>query len=259
MTRVLATAADVGRSCPYCRFPLKQGVAVERCDACNSLHHEDCWNEGGGCAVLGCAGAAPTVAHERPSAAPIGGARPGALRNGVSPLLLAGLIALAGVAVGAVLASGVLGHGPNSRAAAAPKAPSAIAPQSASVAELAQGRRAIVAILDAYQRDYSNHDIGGLAQIFSTTIRRHGLSSGGCSAVQGRGAVLHDYESQFEAGTGTYRLVGLHAGQIGFEGPERAHLDGNYEISTGGSGFVNFWFAKVEGAWKITEVYATCA
>ena len=37
MTRVIATAADVGRSCPYCRFPLKEGTAAGaaiRADRC---------------------------------------------------------------------------------------------------------------------------------------------------------------------------------------------------------------------------------
>lgn len=55
MTSVLVSGPDTGRSCPYCRFPLKEGGAAERCDACGALHHEDCWADNGGCAVLGCA------------------------------------------------------------------------------------------------------------------------------------------------------------------------------------------------------------
>jgi hypothetical protein len=62
MTQVIATEADVGRACPFCRFPLKQGVPAERCDACNALHHQDCWADGGGCAVLGCAAAGSVAA-----------------------------------------------------------------------------------------------------------------------------------------------------------------------------------------------------
>ncbi|MEV4422374.1 RING finger protein [Patulibacter sp. NPDC049589] len=49
-----ATAADAGRSCPYCRFPLKQGATVVDCPGCQATHHDDCWAEGTGCAVVGC-------------------------------------------------------------------------------------------------------------------------------------------------------------------------------------------------------------
>jgi hypothetical protein len=68
MSRAIADAADAGRSCPYCRFTLKEGAAAERCDSCGSLHHADCWHDGGGCAVLGCAqaGSAPTAVAADP-------------------------------------------------------------------------------------------------------------------------------------------------------------------------------------------------
>ncbi len=76
MTKVVATAADAGRSCPYCRFPLKEGAAAERCDSCSSLHHEDCWRDGGGCAVLGCTGAATAVAAATPASPEAGWPQP---------------------------------------------------------------------------------------------------------------------------------------------------------------------------------------
>jgi Prokaryotic RING finger family 1 len=46
----------VGRTCPYCRFDLEQGVGVIACPVCDAIHHEDCWGENGGCAVALCAG-----------------------------------------------------------------------------------------------------------------------------------------------------------------------------------------------------------
>ncbi|HEX8207435.1 MAG TPA: hypothetical protein VF587_15335 [Solirubrobacteraceae bacterium] len=64
MTRAMVSPEDVGRSCPYCRFPLKEGMEAERCDACGALHHEDCWRDCQGCAVVGCVGGQ--------SAAPVG-------------------------------------------------------------------------------------------------------------------------------------------------------------------------------------------
>lgn len=51
-----------GRSCPYCRFPLKEGGQVVECSSCHAVHHEDCYHENGGCAVAGCAGG-PTAQH----------------------------------------------------------------------------------------------------------------------------------------------------------------------------------------------------
>lgn len=48
---------DAGRVCPYCRFALKAGVLATTCGDCGALHHGDCWVEGRGCAVVGCAGA----------------------------------------------------------------------------------------------------------------------------------------------------------------------------------------------------------
>lgn len=51
-----ALSADAGRSCPYCRFALKEGTAVMVCGSCRAPHHLDCWSDNTGCAVLGCAG-----------------------------------------------------------------------------------------------------------------------------------------------------------------------------------------------------------
>jgi hypothetical protein len=41
--------------CPYCRFPLKEGVGVEACRACGAVHHVECWQDNGGCSITGCA------------------------------------------------------------------------------------------------------------------------------------------------------------------------------------------------------------
>lgn len=60
LRRVTATGAYIGRNCPYCRFPLKEGGELVLCGHCHAAHHADCWDENHGCAVLGCVGA-PTV------------------------------------------------------------------------------------------------------------------------------------------------------------------------------------------------------
>ena len=42
--------------CPYCRMPFDgTGPAKIFCTACGTPHHEDCYQENGGCTVFGCA------------------------------------------------------------------------------------------------------------------------------------------------------------------------------------------------------------
>lgn len=41
--------------CPYCRMPFQEtGPARVFCTACGTPHHEDCYQENGGCTVFGC-------------------------------------------------------------------------------------------------------------------------------------------------------------------------------------------------------------
>lgn len=47
-------SAYVGRTCPYCQFPLKPGDDLRVCGQCGMPHHADCWNENGGCTTYGC-------------------------------------------------------------------------------------------------------------------------------------------------------------------------------------------------------------
>ncbi|HEX8103654.1 MAG TPA: RING finger protein [Solirubrobacteraceae bacterium] len=72
--RGVATRAETGRPCPYCRFPLKEGDGMVRCGACSSAHHADCWDDNGdGCAIVACPGgpaAGPRQAATREPALP---------------------------------------------------------------------------------------------------------------------------------------------------------------------------------------------
>ncbi|MHB8533149.1 MAG: nuclear transport factor 2 family protein, partial [Solirubrobacteraceae bacterium] len=277
---------------------------AERCDTCGALHHEDCWRDGGGCAVLGCrGGGTATVAagaataagqartwqelHERglggaaaqpaqwqpgPAAAPSqwqqGPAPPppyqhGGGRTGVPMLLVAALVAAAGVLAGVLIATGVLNSSNTATTTAGNPAKAAgkktqPRPHQLTGAQVSSDRRAIVGVLSTYQRAYSNHDLESLGRLFTPGVKRHGLAAGGCRVVEGKPAVLADYESQFNEGTGTYSLVGLQSNQISIDTPNRGHVHANYVISSGGRGFVNFNFAQL-GGWKISQVYATCA
>jgi len=85
--KVSVASEAAGRPCPYCRAGLEPGAQAEKCDACNTLHHEDCWDENGGCTTYGCANAPKRAGEER--ATPQGGNRWMS-----RPLVLAGLACL---------------------------------------------------------------------------------------------------------------------------------------------------------------------
>lgn len=105
---VVATAGDAGRSCPYCRFPFKEGAAVLRCPSCNSDHHRECWEDNGGCSVLACAsrprdgegGGPATPGPVGP--APVEDSAPGRQRQVLLAVGAAAILAF-GVAAGVVL------------------------------------------------------------------------------------------------------------------------------------------------------------
>lgn len=101
------TPAETGRSCPYCRSPLDEGVAVARCAVCASTHHAECWDENRGCAVVACeAGPVP-----RPQAGDAKSAKPpppdGSTDGRRAKVLAMALLALVAVVVAvAILAGG---------------------------------------------------------------------------------------------------------------------------------------------------------
>ena len=78
--RLIGTRETAGRTCPYCRFPLKEGGAAIECGACHAIHHQECFTENGGCAVAGCtagpgsaaAQAFVTPSHAAPTATGVG-------------------------------------------------------------------------------------------------------------------------------------------------------------------------------------------
>jgi Prokaryotic RING finger family 1 len=54
VTAIQIEGENTGKVCPYCRFPLKAGTNAEKCDECGTIHHAECWVDGGGCSVFGC-------------------------------------------------------------------------------------------------------------------------------------------------------------------------------------------------------------
>ena len=48
-------------TCPYCQTRLLPGERVRECAQCHNPHHENCWNENGGCTTFGCSGHSPST------------------------------------------------------------------------------------------------------------------------------------------------------------------------------------------------------
>lgn len=46
----------IGKTCPYCQFPVKGHEELVVCSECGIPHHKDCWNENHGCTTFGCTG-----------------------------------------------------------------------------------------------------------------------------------------------------------------------------------------------------------
>lgn len=189
--------------------------------------------------------------------------------RGLNPtiVLAIAIIALLGAGAGVVLATSAKSGGAHTNTRTQPPAsattpttstPTQTTPTGPTPAEEQHDRTAIMALLGSYQSAYSAHNLAGLASIFSPGITRHGLAAGGCTVARGRDTVLDDYRSQFEEGSGSYRLVGLSGNEIRIDNSTRAQVNAHYEIDPGGSGYVNFRFARLGDDWKVSEVYATC-
>ena len=55
----------VGKMCPFCRFPIKEGEEVITCPDCQTTLHADCWRENDGCTTYGCSSSPQAAAVRR--------------------------------------------------------------------------------------------------------------------------------------------------------------------------------------------------
>jgi hypothetical protein len=53
-TQVLLVYSQTPIECVYCHTQIKTESIVVRCPVCRTIHHPECWKDGGGCAVFGC-------------------------------------------------------------------------------------------------------------------------------------------------------------------------------------------------------------
>jgi len=48
------TQKFIGKTCPFCQFPLKADSEAVECPSCKVPHHRECWEQNGGCTIFGC-------------------------------------------------------------------------------------------------------------------------------------------------------------------------------------------------------------
>ena len=46
--------SHIGKTCPFCQFPIKQDSEAVQCPACKVPHHRECWEQNEGCTSFGC-------------------------------------------------------------------------------------------------------------------------------------------------------------------------------------------------------------
>ncbi len=51
---VVLSQNHIGKTCPFCQFPLKTDSDCLHCPSCKVPHHRDCWEQNGGCTTFGC-------------------------------------------------------------------------------------------------------------------------------------------------------------------------------------------------------------
>ncbi|MGH2958783.1 MAG: hypothetical protein ACRDKE_04215 [Solirubrobacterales bacterium] len=290
MTRITVSSSEMGKSCPYCRFPVKSGTEAERCDACNAIHHTDCWEDGDGCAVLGCennaasrgeSGAAPAPptqspeqARMHPNPVPMGkqlpaAVEPAALHQGSSSTsnrLLIGVVAVVGVLVGTVLVLGIvkLTSGSDTPVQAATTEESSDpdsegGADSPSSSERNRAKRAVISTLRRYENAYSNQDPERLRSVFTNGVSRFGNVSGSCGWTYGINDVISAAQSNMTGDS--YELVGLSAGDVNLIGSDRltkATVNARYSFGGGEAAKIRFVLVPKEGGWRASKVDAFC-
>lgn len=285
MTTIQVIQSDADKSCPYCRFPLKVGITAEQCDSCSALHHEDCWHEGGGCAIFGCvnnaaskggSAAAPAGKAQKPpipslTPAPAPTPAPAAAGAGTSRALLAAAVVLI-----ITLATALIVVVVNTSGSDAPEpAPVSAAPPTeiedpepaedvgATASERAQAKRDIASVLSDHEEAYSNDDENTLTSGLTSDVVRTGQDSGGCQTASGRSEVTAALASNFSGFT-TYTLSGARSSDVklienSYGELTKATVNARYQVDGSQEKFkIRFVLENGDGDWQISKISSFC-
>ena len=282
MGLISVSSVDAGRSCPYCRFPLKDGVTAVQCDSCAAIHHEDCWSEGGGCSQFGCSNSAamqqqaqqlPPIGKQAaldprsadvvlkgaPAVAPGPGlAETNENKNSTVLLIALGVLAASVLIVGALALFNLASDDSSSTPAADATVEPAAAADDASPNESdSMAARRVVRVLRAYTGAYSSEDRAQLAEIMTANVERWGVNGPTqCAHDVGRHAVLEAYQSQFDVNPSlSYELQPLSGAEVERLSETRARVLTNYVISGGTPAPISFSLERSDSAgWRISRV-----
>lgn len=274
MTRITVSSSEMGKSCPYCHFPMKSGAEAECCDACGAIHHTDCWEDGDGCAVMGCENNAASRGESASPPPPSGKSTPVAAEpvvvqqdsTSTSNRMLIGVVAVVGVLVGTVLVLGIAkltsGSDTPVQAASAEESrepDSDASGDSASSSERNRAKRAVISTLRRYESAYSNQDPERLRSVFTNGVSRYGNVSGSCGWTYGINDVISAAQSNMTGAS--YDLVGLSSGDVNLIGSDRlskATVNTRYSFGGGEAAKIRFVLVPKEGGWRVSKVDAFC-
>jgi hypothetical protein len=153
-------------------------------------------------------------------------------------------IGVAGIAVGALAASGVFSSGGPAK--------TTVTDGTGSGAQA----NAVIDVLRRYQTAFSNRDPSGLGSLMTPNVTRLGLRppQPGCQVQSGLQSVVRAEQANFG---GAYRFTNLSPSVVQISG-NTASVSTAYSITTGGSGPIRFDLVNGPGGWLISRINANC-
>lgn len=258
MSSTTVDGSHAGVVCPYCSSPLAVGDPAWECDSCSTVHHADCWQESGGCTVLGCADStliqpympevrSDVLAEVTQASATV----PKSIVVSISAVAVTAVIA-----IGAIIISQTSGAGDPVAPAASASHERESKRERPAESESMSARR-IVRTMRDYAGAFASSDRAGLSRLFPPTVQRwgiHGPSTDPCFHDVGRSNVLDAYTSQF-ANVSSYELDPTSIDIVELTSVKRGRARTNYVINGGTPGAIKFSFERSESAgWRISRV-----
>lgn len=63
--------SSIGKTCPFCQYPIKPGEPIVICEGCGIPHHRACWEHNGQCTTYGCEGTHRQRSYQNTSQRPM--------------------------------------------------------------------------------------------------------------------------------------------------------------------------------------------
>ncbi len=274
-----ATAKDAGRTCPFCRFPLKPGMELTDCGVCSAAHHAECWDENRGCAIALCAGGPgneatrplppPPPPQFQPPPPPPPPAAPSRTNVGLIAAIVALAVAVSAVAIAVVVTrstSGAAAEGtvpestpvaeatptetPEETETATPEPTPEETPTPEPTPRPPSNRAQIERILVAYYANVLEGDYDGAWRLLSPTYRSWKETEGGGYAK---------WETQEDVHRDRLDPSGLHVEILSIDGDVATIDVSGMSMVTRNDPNCDFngvtWARRVGGKWRYDQGY----